>query len=109
MLIKFGQTIVLNISAVERITLSSEEYNEIIEKGGFFKPNKVEKRTQWNVKLDYRDMDGRSNHFTLWYKNNDIDRAKKCRDDLVAQVSELEIEKTTQMLEDAIRKTGSDE
>lgn len=58
MLIKFGSSLVLNVTSIVSINMTHETRTVVTEKGGWFKPDKTKIVNRNTVELVYKDGDG---------------------------------------------------
>lgn len=99
MLIKVGDNVVLNMVAVSSVVIDIHEESK---KGkALFSGTTIEKT--FAVVINYQDQNNKDNKYTL-YGFKEYERASKIRDNVISQIKELEIERISTELENAIRR-----
>jgi hypothetical protein len=99
MFIKVGNTTVISMQAIERVTIS--DHTQVTKRGLFRKDEVVESLA---IKILYTDKDGKDTHYTLYgLEQKD---AVKYRDSILNQAKELDMERLSTELENAIRSNG---
>jgi hypothetical protein len=111
MLIKLGNSVNINITAIDEISVIHVEEKRITKKGGLFTPEESVLDKTPALKVHYRDMEGEKRTYTLrWTKeiwgDHAINEVFKARDELLGQIKELELAQMTATLENSIRKNG---
>ena len=101
MLVKIDDGAALNMLGIDSVIVTPVERSQRIGIGLFSKGTE-EKWTEYNVVIAYRDADGEKDRFTLKCGKN-LSSALKVKDNVLAQVKELENVGATQALEEVLR------
>lgn len=65
MLIKFGHNVVVNVTAIKNFAVNEKTKKVIVAKGGLFTPDTFKEVKEYEVELNYRNIDGKDASYTL--------------------------------------------
>lgn len=99
MLVKLGNTAVINIVSIEKTII--KHHREPVPKTKMFEKQKFE--TSLAIEVFYTSADNAPSKYTL-YGFDTLEGAQKVRDELLTQAKELEMEKLSTILENAITR-----
>jgi len=107
MLIKVGNASIVNASEVDTIYISEKKVKKLVKAAPWYslKPSEYKEETEYTIELSYVDNSNNKRCFLLACPSHTLDQVRKIKDDILAQVKELEIERLSTQLESAIRKS----
>jgi hypothetical protein len=104
MLIKVGNSAVLNVTEVTSLLIRQESNKVLVTKGGLFKEPTYKEEKFFTIEFNYKDENGSKSQFNLQCKDHTFSQVKEIEAEILSQVKDVELASLSTKLEDAIRK-----
>lgn len=102
MLIQVEEGAIINMTGISHVMINKVVKIEKIHKGWFTFDTK--EKVSWNLLIKYVDHNGKDANFTLT-DIQDVKDAMRRRDSMLSQIKEVELERLSNELENAIRNS----